>query len=364
MARIAFYAPLKAPDHPVPSGDRTVGRNLITAFDMAGHQVELASRLRSRTPRPDDQVIADLKAAAGQEIERLSALWADNPPDLWFTYHLYYKAPDLIGPALSRKFGMPYVVAEASHAEKRMRGPFSELAEMARNAITEAQAVLYVTTPDHLGLQKIVPAERLHHLPPFTPAPPGPPPADRSVGQPARMLAVGMMRPGDKTHSYQLLAQALRHTTSRNWQLDIVGDGVTRRQIEGFFAPFGDRVRFLGQIGVDRFPAIFRPYDFQVWPAVNEAYGMTLLDGLMQGLPVVAGAEGGVPDIVSHGETGLLSPRRDAAALGCNIDRMVRIPSLQNRLAKRAWRVTRNRHSVGATATTLGKLVTDLCRSS
>ena len=52
--RIAFYAPLKPPDHPVPSGDRRIARLLLEALRRAGHEVALASRLRSyrRRRRP------------------------------------------------------------------------------------------------------------------------------------------------------------------------------------------------------------------------------------------------------------------------------------------------------------------------
>jgi hypothetical protein len=48
--RIAFYAPMKPPDHPVPSGDRRMSRLLIAALGRAGHEVELASRLRQGSP--------------------------------------------------------------------------------------------------------------------------------------------------------------------------------------------------------------------------------------------------------------------------------------------------------------------------
>ena len=45
--RIAFYAPLKPPDHPVPSGDRRVAQLLLAALRRAGHEPVLASRFRS-----------------------------------------------------------------------------------------------------------------------------------------------------------------------------------------------------------------------------------------------------------------------------------------------------------------------------
>jgi hypothetical protein len=43
---LAFYAPLKSPDHPTPSGDRRMARALLDAL-ARNHQVELACRLRS-----------------------------------------------------------------------------------------------------------------------------------------------------------------------------------------------------------------------------------------------------------------------------------------------------------------------------
>ncbi len=39
--------------------------------------------------------------------------------DLWFTYHCYYRKPDWLGPAVTKALGLPYVIAEASHAPRR-----------------------------------------------------------------------------------------------------------------------------------------------------------------------------------------------------------------------------------------------------
>ena len=52
---------------------------------------------------------------------------------------------------------------------------------------------------------------------------------------------------------------------------------------------------------------------------MNEAYGMSFLEAEAAGLPVVAGREGGVGDVVRDGISGLLSAPRDAAALARNI---------------------------------------------
>ncbi|MBL8703575.1 MAG: glycosyl transferase, partial [Rhodospirillales bacterium] len=45
--RIAFYAPLKPPGHPHPSGDRRMARLLVQALRLGGHTVMLASSFRA-----------------------------------------------------------------------------------------------------------------------------------------------------------------------------------------------------------------------------------------------------------------------------------------------------------------------------
>lgn len=132
---------------------------------------------------------------------------------------------------------------------------------------------------------------------------------------PVRLITVAMMRAGDKAHSYALLAEALNRLPNQNWTLDIVGDGPARTEVEACFASFRAMTRFHGTV-TDRaqLSALYAAADIYVWPAVNEAYGMAFLEAQLHGLPVVAGREGGVADVVQHGETGVLTTARDGAA--------------------------------------------------
>src|SRR5258705_5027633 len=125
--RIAFYAPLKPPTHPVPSGDRRMARLLMAALGRANHRIELASRFRSRDGAGDparQQALADLgEHLARRLVRQYQARAAAERPELWFTYHLYYKAPDWLGPAGSAAPDIPHVVAEVSHAGQPAGGP-------------------------------------------------------------------------------------------------------------------------------------------------------------------------------------------------------------------------------------------------
>ena len=126
--RIAFYAPMKAPTHPTPSGDRQIARLFMTALRRGGHDVALASDFRSYEGKGD---AARQQAIADQAAEIAAALIADyrrrpdRAPDLWLTYHLFHKAPDRLGPTVAAALDIPYVVAEASFAPKQARGPWS-----------------------------------------------------------------------------------------------------------------------------------------------------------------------------------------------------------------------------------------------
>ena len=118
--RIAFYAPLKPPTHPVASGDRTVARLFLSALRLAGHDAFVVSDFRSRSEAREQ---AALRQEGQARADRLGAELASNPPDLWFTYHLYHKAPDWLGPPVTARLAIPYVVAEASFAPKQAGGP-------------------------------------------------------------------------------------------------------------------------------------------------------------------------------------------------------------------------------------------------
>jgi glycosyltransferase involved in cell wall biosynthesis len=54
--------------------------------------------------------------------------------------------------------------------------------------------------------------------------------------------------------------------------------------------------------------------DLYAWPAVNEAYGMAMLEAQAAGLPVVSVATRGVPDVVVDGRTGLLAKHEASLA--------------------------------------------------
>jgi len=348
--RLAFYAPLKPPDHPVPSGDRRMARLLMSALSRAGHEVALASRLRTWDGAGDPTRQAHLATLGERLTARLLRRARAHPetrPEAWFTYHLYYKAPDWIGPPVCEALGIPYLVAEASLARKRADGPWALGHRGTLAALARADALIALNPADVPALAGYGEVEIL--APFLDPAPYAAAAEDRAGARmrlaraldldPARpwLLCVAMMRAGDKLASYRLLAEAVQTCADEPWHLVIAGDGPARAEVEHAFAwAESGRVRFLGARGVDDLPEVYAACDLLVWPALNEAYGMALLEAQAAGLPVLAGASGGVPAIVRDGLTGVLTPPGDADTFADALRGLLRAPERRKAMAEAA----------------------------
>ena len=169
------------------------------------------------------------KSAAGTEIARLSLEWSSGrTPDLWFCYHPYYKAPDLIGPALSRQFGLPYVTAEASYSVRRNIGAWADSQALVAEAVRQAAVNICLTQTDRAGLVSHRAGRPLRNArsPSSTPAPI----ATRNRRWiRAGIVTVAMMRPGDKLESYRMLAPVARAIEHLPWTIAVVGDGPAGR---------------------------------------------------------------------------------------------------------------------------------------
>jgi glycosyltransferase involved in cell wall biosynthesis len=358
--RIAFYAPMKPPDHPVPSGDRQAARALAAVLERQGHTVSLASNLSSWCAAPD--AVAELRLAAAAAAERTRILAADGPkPELWFTYHLYHKAPDLLGPEVAAALGIPYVVAEASRALKRAADPWASRFAAVDRALAAADAVVAVHGEDAEGLAAVAADGRLHLLPPFLDTAPFErlPPEPIEPPGPCRLLAVGMMRPGAKLASYQVLAAALGRLRDRDWRLEIVGDGPERATVETAFRDAGviDRVAFRGELPIAAMPACYRAADVVVWPAVKEAYGFVVLEAGAAGRPIVAADRPGVAAIVADGTTGLLVAEGDAGAFAAALARLLNDPGLRRSMGRLAARRIAEHHSLASAGTRLETII-------
>ncbi|MDH3660835.1 MAG: glycosyltransferase family 4 protein [Alphaproteobacteria bacterium] len=376
--RVAFYAPLKPPHHPVPSGDRRMARALMAVLAERGRKVELASRLRSFDRDGDHQRQTRIQRLGARVADRLITGYRNRPasqrPNAWITYHAYHKSPDWLGSAVRDAFNIPYLLVEASFAPKQAGGPWDLGHRAAEAAIRGADVTLAMTEVDQAGLSPLIePPSRLMRLPPFL-DPTRYRDAFRArerhrrdlaeryglnVDQPW-LLAVGMMRDDVKRHSYALLADTLRRLDDRDWQLLIVGDGASRSVIEKLFASFGsERVKYAGILDENELPACYAAADVYAWPAIREAYGMALLEAQASGLPVVAGREGGVADVMRDGITGMLTTPRSPEALASALANLLDDPIRRRDMSAAALEFVEQERSLGHASTLLDRALID-----
>ncbi len=358
MTRAAFYAPMKPPDDPKPSGDRTMARAIAAALSAEGVHVNLVSRFRSRDKAGNADFQSKKYAAALDEITRLTSQGKAENWHVWVTYHNYYKAPDLLGPAVSQALNIPYIIVEASRARKRLAGPWARYAKAAEAASDAADALLYMTRRDAAALEAYRKGgQRLVHFPPFLTCEKLPEETIRD----GTILAVGMMRPGDKRQSYQLIADTLSHLGRQDIRLLVAGDGPARSEIETLMAPLDTRVRFLGALTEDAMNDIYRRSSIFFWPGVNEAFGMVYLEAQAAGMTVLAQDRPGVRDILSPG-VAYPSPQEGTKAMAARLDLLLANPKLTRHLGRAARRHVGKHHLLDGARQKLASVIHEVRR--
>ena len=112
-----------------------------------------------------------------------------------------------------------------------------------------------------------------------------------------------------------LRAAALAVRERFSFRLEIAGDGPCRPSLEQIAreSNLEGCVRFLGE--VRDVPALLARASLFVLPSLTEGVSLTLLEAMARGLPIVATRVGGNPEVVIEGETGVLVPAQDPAAL-------------------------------------------------
>jgi len=148
--------------------------------------------------------------------------------------------------------------------------------------------------------------------------------------EPHRIVSVGRLVP---RKGYATIVEAL--VDLPGVELVVAGghtvDGQVEAEqvrLEALAAALGvaDRVHFIGQVGHFLMPALLCTADVVVCSPWYEPFGLVPLEAMACGVPVVASAVGGMLDSVADGETGLLVPPQDPAALAAALGGLLADP--------------------------------------
>ncbi|AOY60313.1 MULTISPECIES: glycosyltransferase family 4 protein [Desulfococcus] len=352
--RITLYAPFKPLDHPRPSGDLAIAHSLRAYLESRGHSVRRAGGTRMRwiywRPRLWGPLLGEWRRALREQRIR--------PAQLWLTYHTYYKAPDLLGPLVCRRFGLPYVVFQGIFSTKRRRRLRTLPGYLLnRLALTTACHLFTNRLEDWVNLKRLVPSHRLTYIRP------GISPAmftfdagarailrrEWAVGDAPVVLSAAMFRPGVKSEG---LAWVIRscgrlYRTGLPLYLVIAGDGRERERLRRLGERhLPGRIRFVGRIPREEMHRFYSAGDLFAFPGIRESLGMVYLESQSCGLPVAAFDNGGIPEVVARGETGLLTPPFDGPAFDLALSGLILDPERRCAMGERAREHVRRRHDI------------------
>jgi sugar transferase (PEP-CTERM/EpsH1 system associated) len=123
------------------------------------------------------------------------------------------------------------------------------------------------------------------------------------------------------------------------WRLLLLGEGSEGSKLEAFanaHPEWRNRVSFLGSS--NRVAEMLNAMDVYVLPSISEGISNSLLEAMATGLPVIATATGGNPEVIHDGESGLLCPVGDAGLLAAKLQELHARGDLRDQLGQRALR--------------------------
>lgn len=145
-------------------------------------------------------------------------------------------------------------------------------------------------------------------------------------------------------------------------QLVLVGDGPQRPELERLVDDLGVRDRVLLTGWVDEPRAYLAGLDLLVLPSRLEGFPLAIVEAMLARLPVVASRVGSVPEAVLDGETGVLVPSGDEAALAAAVAMLLADPGLRARLGGRGRELALRRFTPRVAAAAFEALYEDLLR--
>jgi N-acetyl-alpha-D-glucosaminyl L-malate synthase BshA len=329
---------------PTLGGSGIVATEVGTRLAARGHEVcffaeECPPRLHLGAPRVSLQrVSATPRVPGGHSIYPLSLASALANTRGFDVIHAHYAVPHAASAAFARSIlthsgqAAPRVVTTLHGTDVTVLGADPGLRAMVRYAVAQSDAL---SVPSRWlrerALQVLDLGERTIEVIPNFVDPAGFHPRDGDLrglfphlagwDDPVRRPAVlwhsssfrALKRVGDAVHALSLICK------TRDAALVLVGDGPERPQVQALAATLGlaDRVLCLGPL--PHFTELLACADVFLLPSETESFGLAALEALACGVPVVASAVGGLPDVVHHGETGLLVPAADPAALAAAV---------------------------------------------
>jgi glycosyltransferase involved in cell wall biosynthesis len=150
---------------------------------------------------------------------------------------------------------------------------------------------------------------------------------------PVRLLYAGQLLDYKGPDVLLRAAKRLAERDGRAPEVSIVGDGPMRSRLQSLARDLGVPTNFAGSVSHALMPEIYRSHDVLAFTSTwREPFGLTHLEAMASGTPVVSTAVGGQAEFLRDGENALLVPPGDDAALADAIHSVTQSPSMASRL--------------------------------
>jgi len=342
--------------HPTYGGSGVVASELALSLAEEGHAVHLFShdvppRL-ARSPGP-----VEMHVAQGSPYP----LFHSTPHDLAITssildlhrsegldiIHAHYALPHAVSAFLARSAASidtsirpaPKVVTTLHGTDITLVGndpsyqPLTQFVILSSDAVTAVSEDLAQRTRQNF-CEDVSPCS-IHVIPNFVDLDLFSPSAKNGGGGEApTAVHVSNFRPVKRV---PWLVRAFEMATrGTNAQLVLVGDGPDQPACRKLSRELDicDRVRFLGTR--DALPQFLATADVYALASTEESFGLSALEAMACGTPVVATAVGGVAEVVDDGKTGLLAPVDDLEGYAAHLRRLLTDPELAQGMGREA----------------------------
>lgn len=156
------------------------------------------------------------------------------------------------------------------------------------------------------------------------------PAAAPQTGPAFSLLCVGRLTPAKGQH---LILDALATLRERGLSasLTLVGEGPDRASLEQHCLRLGlsDQVRFTGALNQDEVRPLYHSHHAFILPSFAEGIPVVLMEAMASGLPCITTRIAGIPELIEHEHSGLLSFASDVTSLCDNIQRLAQDDALR-----------------------------------
>ena len=293
---------------------------------------------------------------------KLKRILQEECIDLVHSHHAFTPL-SLAGLACARSLGIPSVLTTHSlsflHNVRLLWTPLGRMLFLLRRSINRAGQLIAVSQAAADFLRFFVPNREIHIIPNGV----DPDrfnldvePADvrRSLGlgeDQILLLAVGRLA---YMKGFHVLLKALPSVIRQEPSVHLAIAG------SGYFGPYlryltrsldlEGHVSFLGHLPDETLTRLYLSSDIFISPSLAEAFGIVILEAMAAGLPVIATKTGGIPEIITHGVSGLLVKKGSPSALASALLELIESPRLARTMASNAQTLTRQTYSWKAVA--------------